>query len=135
MAPLPASPVPIRGQGRTYFDCMTTARFNFPPELARFLRPERRGRPFAYACARAANLKNAIEALGVPHTEVGTVRVNGEPATLQRIVREGDEVEVLAAAAAEPDEPLRFLADAHLGALARFLRMLGFDTAHDASLA
>jgi hypothetical protein len=28
------------------------------------------------------------------------------------------------------DPDLRFLADAHLGGLARFLRMLGFDTAH-----
>src|SRR2546423_7480136 len=66
---------------------MTSARFNFPPALGRFLRPEHRGGPFAYACARAANLKNAIEALGVPHTEVGAVRVNGEPATLHRLVR------------------------------------------------
>ena len=85
---------------------MSIARFQFPPELARFLRGEHRGRRFEYACARAANLKNAIEALGVPHTEVGAVRVNGEAATLQRIVREGDEVEVLAAAAAEADLPL-----------------------------
>jgi uncharacterized protein with PIN domain/sulfur carrier protein ThiS len=114
---------------------MSTARFQFPPELARFLRPEHRGRRFDYACARAANLKNTIEALGVPHTEVGAVRVNGEPATLQRIVREGDEVQVLAAAAAAADLPLDFLADAHLGALARFLRMLGFDTAHEPRLA
>ena len=32
-------------------------------------------------------------------------------------------------------EPLAFLADAHLGGLARFLRMLGFDTLHDHALA
>jgi hypothetical protein len=112
---------------------MSTASFRFPAELARFLRPEHRHRPFSYACARAANLKNAIEALGVPHTEVGEVRVNGVPATLQRIVREGDEVEVLAPQPA-PGEPLAFIADAHLGALARFLRMLGFDTVHEPQL-
>src|SRR5918911_2020313 len=105
---------------------MSMARFQFPAELARFLRSEHRGRRFEYECARAANLKNAIEALGVPHTEVGAVRVNGEPATLQRIVREGDTIEVLAPVAAQADEPLAFLADAHLGGLARFLRMLGF---------
>jgi uncharacterized protein with PIN domain len=83
-------------------------------------------------------MKNAIEALGVPHTEVGDLRVNGEAATLQRIVRHGDTVEVF------PQEPncgpgpelgeLRFLADAHLGGLARFLRMLGCDTLHDPQL-
>jgi uncharacterized protein with PIN domain/sulfur carrier protein ThiS len=109
---------------------MSTASFRFPPELARFLRPEHRDQRFTYACARAANLKNAIEALGVPHTEVGAVRVNGAPATLQRIVREGDEVEVVAPEPAA-DEALAFIADAHLGGLGRFLRMLGFDTAHD----
>jgi hypothetical protein len=65
----------------------------------------------------------------VPHTEVGAVRVNEEPATLQRIVREGDEVQVGGRnSGSDPD--LRFVADAHLGGLARFLRMLGFDTLH-----
>lgn len=114
---------------------MSTASFRFGEELSQFLRPEHRGRRFAYACARAANLKNAIEALGVPHTEVGELRVNGEPATLQRIVREGDDVQICAPRDAEPAGPLLFPADAHLGALARFLRMLGFDTAHDQALA
>jgi uncharacterized protein with PIN domain/sulfur carrier protein ThiS len=113
---------------------MTTARFRFADALSMFLRPELRGAVFAYECARAANLKNAIEALGVPHTEVGVVLVNGNPATLQRTVREGDEVEVLAYAQVQDSAPL-FLADAHLGALARFLRMLGFDTVHDQALA
>ena len=66
------------------------ARFSFDPALAPFLKSGLRGKLFEHDCARAATLKNAIEALGVPHTEVGPVRVNGEPATLQRIVREGE---------------------------------------------
>ena len=103
------------------------ARFLFDPALEVFLHKERRGSGFEYDCARAATLKNAIEALGVPHTEVGGLIVNGEPATLQRIVREGDVVEVASwKSGSDPD--LRFVADAHLGGLARFLRMLGFDT-------
>jgi uncharacterized protein with PIN domain/sulfur carrier protein ThiS len=106
------------------------ARFSIDPALAPFLRSDLRGGAFERDCARAATLKNAIEALGVPHTEVGVVRVNGEPATLQRIVREGDYVEVAATkSGSDPDFP-RFVADAHLGGLARFLRMLGFDTLH-----
>lgn len=105
------------------------ARFRIDPALAPFLQRTRRERPFEYDCARAATLKNAIEALGVPHTEVGSLRVNGEPATLQRIVREGDDIEVCGwRSVSDPD--LRFVADAHLGGLARFLRMLGFDTLH-----
>jgi uncharacterized protein with PIN domain/sulfur carrier protein ThiS len=105
------------------------ARFSFDPALLPFLEKLHRGAPFEYDCARAATLKNAIEALGVPHTEVGALHVNGEPATLQRIVREGDYVEVETAKSGS-DADLRFAADAHLGGLARFLRMLGFDTLH-----
>ena len=79
-------------------------------------------------------MKNAIEALGVPHTEIGRIEVNGAGATLDRIVREGDRIEIFPwpeSGAAPADVPLHFVADAHLGALARFLRMLGFDTIHD----
>ena len=110
------------------------ARFRFDPALSPFLESSRRGHAFDYDCARAASLKNAIEALGVPHTEVGALRVNGEAATLQRMVREGDCIEIEAVkSGSDPDFPfadLRFVADAHLGGLARFLRMLGFDTLH-----
>src|SRR5205807_472670 len=73
--------------------------------------------------------KEAIEALGVPHTEVGAITVNGEPATLQRIARAGDTVEVFAVKSELGSDPI-FVADAHLGGLARFLRMMGFDTLH-----
>lgn len=98
---------------------------------------ERRGAAFAYTCARAASLKNAIEALGVPHTEVGRLLLNGAPATLARTVRDGDAIEIFPWSRDPgplPDGELRFLADAHLGALGRFLRMLGFDTLHENAL-
>lgn len=109
---------------------MSTAIFRFCEGLETFLSRERRNQAFRYTCARAATLKNAIEALGVPHTEVGTVTVNGEPATLQRVVREGDSIEVQPWRSSGSNLDFRFLADAHLGALARFLRMLGYDTVH-----
>ena len=110
---------------------MSTARFSFHGDLAMFLPKRLRAGAFQHAAARAATLKNAIESLGVPHTEVGALTVNGSPATLQRILREGDAVEVYPhefAAKSGSDPDLRFVADAHLGGLARFLRMLGFDT-------
>ncbi|MGH8662373.1 MAG: Mut7-C RNAse domain-containing protein [Burkholderiales bacterium] len=109
---------------------MATANFRFHGELAEFLPGGKRGGAFAHACARAATIKNAIESLGVPHTETGRLTVNGEPATLARIVREADAIEVFPwhAADAAADETPLFIADAHLGGLARLLRMLGFDT-------
>jgi hypothetical protein len=110
---------------------VSTATFRFHDELALFLGKDFRGQTFPYTCARAATLKNAIEALGVPHTEVGSVLVNGGPATLQRVVREGDVIDIQPFRIGEMgSDPIYFLADAHLGGLARFLRMLGFDTLH-----
>jgi uncharacterized protein with PIN domain len=109
---------------------MSQASFRFHGGLTDFLPKHKRHGSVRYTCARAANLKNAIEALGVPHTEIGALRVNGEPATLQRTVRNGDTVEAYPPRAGMEGEPI-FVADAHLGGLARYLRMLGFDTLHD----
>ena len=116
---------------------MATATFRFHGELSVFIAREYRNVVFDYACARAATLKHAVEALGVPHTEVGRVLVDNEPATLARIVRPGNIVEVFPheALPARACEQLTFVADAHLGGLARFLRMLGFDTLYENAIA
>ncbi|WP_374581840.1 Mut7-C RNAse domain-containing protein [Pseudoduganella sp.] len=111
---------------------MASATFRFDPALHDFLPRARRGVAFTVQCARAATTKHMIEALGVPHTEVGTVLVNGAPAGLAHLLRDGDRVEVLPppAGCAAAQAP-RFVADAHLGGLARLLRMAGFDTLYD----
>lgn len=125
---------------------MVTATFQFHDALNDFLSRERRGKAFRCSCAQGATTKHMIEALGVPHTEVSTIRVNGTAATLQQLLRDGDYVEVDAASARQEradsaslavdrwreTEP-RFIADAHLGGLARWLRMAGFDTLYDNS--
>ncbi|WP_338764690.1 Mut7-C RNAse domain-containing protein [Massilia sp. METH4] len=111
---------------------MVTATFRFDAALDPFLPRERRGHAIVTPCARAATVKHMIEALGVPHTEVGKVLVNGEPAPLDLLLEDGDDVEVPPVAPAVlPPEEARFVADAHLGGLARLLRMAGFDTLYD----
>ncbi|RZA33010.1 MAG: twitching motility protein PilT [Lysobacteraceae bacterium] len=121
---------------------MVTATFRFYDSLGDFLPRERRGRMFSTACARDATTKHMIEALGVPHTEVALLLVNGEPSGFERPLREGDRVAVypafgqlalrpLQCLRAWPDGRLRFVADAHLGGLARLLRMAGYDTLYD----
>lgn len=110
---------------------MPCAVFHFHGELDALLAPARRGRDFAHRCAEHASLKHAIESLGVPHTEIGRVCVDGRPGALDEPVHEGCRVDVFPAMPLQPgpgEAPPRFLADAHLGALARQLRLLGFDT-------
>jgi uncharacterized protein with PIN domain/sulfur carrier protein ThiS len=120
---------------------MASATFRFYGELNDFLARARRGHAFTAPCARAATTKHMVEALGVPHTEVELVLVNGDPAGLDDILEEGDRVAVyprftrldvadVARLAQRPPGRARFVADAHLGALARLLRMAGFDTVY-----
>jgi hypothetical protein len=121
---------------------MVIATFRFYEELNDFLAPQRRRREFESACARAATTKHMIEAFGVPHTEVELVLVNGESVGFDQILRDGDRVAVypkfealditpLLRVRSEPLRVMRFVADAHLGGVARLLRMAGFDTLYD----
>lgn len=121
---------------------MVTATFRFHEELNDFLAPARRRQAFTVPCAEAATTKHMIEALGVPHTEVELILVNGESVDFGRLLQDGDRVAVyprfeatdVAPSVRVREHPLRtprFVADAHLGGLARMLRMLGFDTLYD----
>lgn len=121
---------------------MVTATFRFYEELNDFLAPERRKQEFSVPCARAATTKHMIEALGVPHTEVELILVNGESVDFDRLIEDGDRIAVyprfestdvtpLLRVRDAPLREVRFVADAHLGGLAHMLRMLGFDTLYD----
>ncbi|HRP24882.1 Mut7-C RNAse domain-containing protein [Thauera sp.] len=119
-----------------------TVRFRFYKELNDLLAPHQRYQAFDARCARDATVKHMIEALGVPHTEVELVLVNGESCGFARLLRDGDRVSVyprfetfdispLLRVRAHPLRDTRFIADAHLGGLARLLRLTGFDTLYD----
>lgn len=124
---------------------MATAVFRFYAELNDFLSSVRRQKDTTVACAENATVKQAVEALGVPHTEIEVILVNGESVDFSRRVEEGDRVAVypvfeavdvrpILRLRAEPLRIVRFLADAHLGRLARYLRMLGFDSLYENAL-
>lgn len=107
------------------------AHFRFDRRLDLFLAREHRDCDFAWACPPQASVKHMVEALGVPHTEVGMVLVNGHPGSLDQPVKAEDSIHVLPAAPVVDAQTLRFAADSHLGRLARLLRMAGFDTLFD----
>lgn len=121
------------------------AEFRFYEELNDFLPRERRKLAFRYQCARRATVKQAIEAIGVPHTEIEIILVNGESVDFSHLVSHGDRISVFPQFESLDITPLlrvrerplrrpRFIADLHLGALARSLRMLGYDVLLDETL-
>lgn len=121
---------------------MVMATFRFYEKLNNFLPPQRRGKAFTCSCAEAATTKHMIEALGVPHTEVALILVNGDSVDFNRRLEDGDRVAVypkfeafdistLLRLRPPPPPVMHFIADAHLAGLARLLRMAGFDTLYD----
>ncbi len=115
--------------------------FRFYEELNDFLPPDRRKRDILYAFDGSPTVKDAVEAQGVPHTEVDLILVNGESVGFGHHLRTGDRVSVypvfesfdigaVTRLRAEPLRETKFILDVHLGKLARWLRMLGFDTAY-----
>ncbi len=120
---------------------MHTAFFRFYADLNDFLPREKRQVSFAYEFNSDQSVKHLIESAGVPHTNVELILVNGEPVDFSYRVQTGDQVSVYPHLTTltlpenasgrlrpEPPSPARFVLDIHLGQLARYLRLLGFDT-------
>ncbi len=77
-----------------------------------------------------SSLGHVVETLGVPRTEIGELRVNGQPAHLSTRLHDSDVVDVLVRPRPEHIDNPRFVLDVHLGALARRMRLLGIDVAY-----
>ena len=107
-----------------------TAMVRVAPSL-RFLLPTRhRHGEVTVDVDGTTSLTHLIEALGVPRTEVGEVRVNDRPATPRDRPRPGDIIDVPPVRRPQPLPAARFVLDVHLGTLARWMRLLGIDTAY-----
>lgn len=120
---------------------MKQAAVRFYAELNDFLAPWRRRRTTSYGFEVSGSVEDLIEALCVPHTEVDLVLANGESVDFSYRVRNGDRISVypefeamdispLVRLRPQPLRDLRFVADTHLGRLAAYLRMVGFDTVY-----
>src|SRR3981081_4081855 len=71
-----------------------TCEFRFYEELNDFLPEERRKCQFAVEVDRARSVKDAIESVGVPHTEVDLILVDGRSADFAHLLRGGERVAV-----------------------------------------
>jgi uncharacterized protein with PIN domain len=134
-----------------FYDLTAAARFRFYAELNDFLPLEQRARDVERRFGAPGSVKDLIESFGVPHTEVELVLVNGRLVDFSYRVCDGDAVSVypvfesldvtsVSRVRPVPLRNLRFVLDVHLGRLAAYLRMAGFDAqyrndAGDAELA
>jgi uncharacterized protein with PIN domain len=111
----------------------------FYEELNDFLPKERRKVRFAHTLTGKTSIKNVIESLGIPHTEVDLILVNQHSVDFAYVVQPGDDISVypvfesfdissITRLRATPLREIRFILDVHLGKLAVYLRFLGFDT-------
>ena len=119
--------------------CQYTAQFRFYEELNDFLPDRRKKIRFIYEFKGNPSVKDAVEALGVPHTEVDLILVNGRSVEFCYLLQNGDDVAVypvfegldISPINRLRPEPLRnpaFVLDTQLGKLARHMRMIGLDT-------
>ncbi len=111
----------------------------FYEELNDFLPAVQRKVSFQHCFKQAGSIKDLIESLGIPHTEVDLILVNGESVDFNYLVKDGDRISIypvfesldITAVTHLRPKPLlepRFVLDTHLGRLAAYLRMLGFDS-------
>ena len=130
---------------------MCTATFLFLGDLEYFLLAEHRGCRILVALNGTVAVKHSIESLGVPHPEVGLIMANGVAVDFGYRLQAGDVINVHPWMEAPGDvphgqlrprleRPVRFVIDTHLGQLAAYLRLFGFDSLYandydDATLA
>jgi uncharacterized protein with PIN domain len=118
---------------------MSQAILRFYGNLNDFLPLARRQVGYAYPCVDRGSVKDLIESIGAPHTEVEYIIVNDQSVDFSYLVQDSDRIDVypiFEPVAVTPLVPLRpplpsktdFVLDTHLGQLAVYLRMLGFDT-------
>jgi uncharacterized protein len=117
-----------------------TVRLHLHGDLDFFVRSGARGRPIERSLSEKTSVKDAIESLGVPHPEVDVILVNGRPVDFDYALANDADIELYPVVTNSPKFKYkrlqiagynRFVADGHLGKLARDLRLLGFDVAYD----
>lgn len=121
------------------------AEFRFYQELNDFLPKDKRGHQFVHHFYGKPSIKEVIESYGPPHTEVDLVLVNGVSVDFNYHLKDKDQVSVYPTFESLDIVPLvrlrpiplretKFIADVHLKALTKYLRLIGFDTYFDENL-
>jgi len=118
---------------------MGHAYFRFYSELKDFLSVSNQQIPVRVELAGHETVKHIVEMLGVPHTEIDLLLVNGKSVDFDYQIQVGEFISVypmfesldiryISKVRQKPLRIPRFVVDIHLGKLADYLRLLGFDT-------
>ena len=110
-------------------------------DLQDLLRHGHPGEPIEYPLERRASIKDVVESLGIPHTEVGEILTDGRAADFSCIPEAGQAIRISAITAPfdvtrpsllrpDPLPAVRFVVDVNVGRLAALLRLTGFDAAY-----
>ncbi len=127
--------------GRNWREGIYPVAFRAYGDLNDLLAPVQRHRNFIYRIRSRCSVKDAVEALRIPHVDVALLLINGFSSGWEPIIAAGDRItlyppgrnlplEIASRVWEPPPKPIRFVLDVHLGRLAAYLRLLGFDTVY-----
>ncbi len=111
----------------------------FYAELNDFLPQEQKRKDNLYSVENSQHISDFFRSIGIPPENVDLVLLNGRSVTLHEALSDGDrlscypvfesfDIRDVTRIRSMPLRQPRFILDVHLGKLASFLRMLGFDT-------
>jgi uncharacterized protein with PIN domain len=114
---------------------LVRVKLQFHGDLVDFLPPSRHADAQDCECHDRTTLKHLIESSGVPHTEIGAVIANTRSTRLDDLVEADTVYDVYPlpddAHPIPPTPEPRFVIDNHLGKLAVYLRIMGFDVSYN----
>jgi uncharacterized protein with PIN domain len=118
---------------------MSEITITFMGELNDFISLQDKFKLISYSISFPSSIKDVIESLGVPHPEVDLIIVNNQAVDFSYQITDGDDFSIYPYNLQPQKLRIQhlipsinniptFILDSHLGKLASYLRMLGFDT-------
>jgi uncharacterized protein len=115
-------------------------RLKFHDDLTFFLKSKTSNGVVERNLGEKTSVKDVIESCGIPHPEVDLILVDNKPVDFSYSIVKDADIDIYAVRSQylmftvnrlQVTSVERFVADGHLGTLARHLRLLGFDVAYD----
>ena len=122
-----------------------TIQIRFYEELNDFLPRGRKKKTFVHLFSGRPTIKDVIESLGIPHVEVDLILANGHSVDFNYKPDDHDLISVypvfesldissVTRLRPKPLRDIKLILDVHLGKLARYMRLIGFDTMYETNL-